>query len=52
LEALARVGDYSWPPPVIVRGLCLPRRSAIGNISGLLVSFATFCHLVDSCSVF
>jgi hypothetical protein len=35
---LARVGDCSWAPPVIVRGLCLPRRSAKGNISKLLVS--------------
>jgi hypothetical protein len=52
LEALARVGDCSWSPPVIVRGLCLPQRSAKGNVSGLLVSFVTFYHLVGSCDAF
>jgi hypothetical protein len=36
---VARVGDYSWPPPNDCEGfLCLPWRSAKGNSSGLHVS--------------
>jgi hypothetical protein len=52
LGGVGKVGDCFWPPLVIVRGLCLPRRSAKGNVSELLVSFATFCHLVGSCGAF
>jgi hypothetical protein len=48
---VARVGDYSWPPPSDCEGfLCLPRRSAKGNSSGLRVF--ELPHLwVGSCGV-
>jgi hypothetical protein len=36
---LVGVGDYSWPPPSDYEGfLCLPRQSARGNSSELLVA--------------
>jgi hypothetical protein len=45
---VTRVGDYSWPSPGDCEGfLCLPRRSAKGNSSGLLMSLSYLtCGLV------